>query len=307
MRFAFARTRDRVLPELPDILLYVSSLERLLLGRKLESVSVRSPSLLRTYKPDVQDCVGQKLSGFSRCGKRVVWHLSNDYFFVFHLMIAGRFHWKEKRVLPKTKNDLAAFRFEHGTMLLTEASPKKRAGLWCLSSLDEVQALGAGGVNVLEEDDEVVREALLRSNNTLKRALADPSRFDGIGNAYSDEILHDARLSPLKRTDQLSIDEVTRLIASTRRVLGLWIVRLQEQAGERFPEKVTAFRPEMAVHGKFAAECPVCAAPVQRIRYANNECNYCPGCQTEGRILADRSLSRLLRDDWPKSLEELEN
>jgi formamidopyrimidine-DNA glycosylase len=222
-------------------------------------------------------------------------------------MIAGRFHWKTKPVLPKSKNDLAAFRFEHGTMLLTEASPKKRAGLWCLSTLDEVEALGAGGVNALEENDEMVRDALLRSNNTLKRALADPSRFDGIGNAYSDEILHDARLSPLKRTRQLTDDEVKRLIASTRRVLGLWIERLQEQTGQKFPEKVTAFRPEMAVHGKFGEACPLCAAPVQRIRYANNECNYCPGCQTEGRILADRSLSRLLKEDWPKSLDELED
>ncbi len=261
---------------------------------------------MKTYRPDLEECVGRTVSGFSHCGKRVVWHFQEHYFLVFHLMIAGRFHWRKPGASPSSKRDLAAFGFEHGTVLLTEASPKKRAGLWVLDSLDDVQSLHAGGIDVLSSDETRLREQLLRGNNTLKRALADPSRFDGIGNAYSDEILHAAKLSPLKRTSQLNGDELNALVQAMRSTLVKWIERLQQEAGDRFPERVTAFRDEMQVHGKFGEPCTVCGAPIQRIRYASNECNYCPGCQTDGRILADRSLSRLLKDDWPKSLDELE-
>ncbi len=294
------------MPELPDVLLYVSALQRKLAGQKIRSAVVRSPALLRTYQPALEDCVGRKIESFSRSGKRIVWHLEDELFLVFHLMVAGRFHWKKKSTLPRGKNDLAAFGFDSGTMMLTEASQKKRAGLWCFRSLADAQSLDAGGLDVLSADDPALGQMLTRSNNTLKRALADPKRFDGIGNAYSDEILHAAKLSPLKRTGQLTEEESVRLCRAMRSTLTLWIERLEAQTADRFPERVTAFRPEMAVHGKFKQPCPECGAPVQRIRYADNECNYCPGCQTEGRILADRSLSRLLKDDWPKSLDDLE-
>ena len=277
------------------------------MGQTLSAVRVRGPSLLRTYRPDVGDFEGRKVKNFRRLGKRVVWCFEGDYYLVFHLMISARFHWKSgKQLLPKSKQDLAAFQFPDGTMMLTEAGSKKRAGLWCQTKWSDVEQLSRGGLNVLEASFEDFCEALTRSNNTMKRALADPSRFDGIGNAYSDEILHSAHISPLKRTHQLNDVEQSRLYEACREVLKTWIQRLQTQAGEGFPEKVTAFRKEMAVHGKFGDPCPVCKSPVQRICYAENECNYCPGCQTEGRILADRSLSRLLKDDWPKSLDELE-
>lgn len=294
------------MPELPDILLYVSALERQLLGQELRRVSVRGPALLKTYRPDLNECVGLKLTQFSRVGKRLVWHFDERYFLVFHLMIAGRFHWKKKPALPKSKRDLAAFQFDSGTMMLTEASQKKRAGLWCFDDVEAVRKMHSGGVDVLSSDNATLKDVLLRENNTLKRALADPSRFDGIGNAYSDEILHAAQLSPLKRTKQLNASELDRLCDAIRTTLATWIQRLQTQHPHAFPERVTAFRPEMSVHGKYAQPCPVCGAPVQRIRYAENECNYCPGCQTEGRLLGDRSLSRLLKDDWPKSLDELD-
>jgi formamidopyrimidine-DNA glycosylase len=286
------------MPELPDILLYVRALQQRLLGERIESISVRSPSLLRTYSPRLESVVGQRIESISRSGKRIVWATDSGVCLVFHLMIAGRFHWKSKAMLPKGKNDLAAFGFviedKPCTLMLTEASSKRRAGLWCFENFAGAQSLDRGGLDVLTCDTSLLIEELQRSNNTLKRALADPQRFDGIGNAYSDEILHAARLSPLKRTQQLN------------ETLSLWIERLQSQEGDRFPERVTAFREEMAVHGKFGSRCPACEAPVQRIRYADNECNYCPRCQTAGRILADRSLSRLLKDDWPRSIDELE-
>lgn len=295
------------MPELPDVLLYVSSLGRLLKGRRLKSAIIRSPSLLKTFRPDLSEFESRRILDFSRCGKRVVWEFEDDMHLVFHLMIAGRFHWKTKKSLPKSKNDLAAFSFDCGTMMLTEASSHKRAGLWCLEGRNSVDALDAGGIDVTIASTQDLRDSLLRSNNTLKRALADPRRFDGIGNAYSDEILWEAQLSPLKRTKQLTDLEINRLIDAMRSTLLEWTQRLQEQTGSKFPENVTAFRPEMVVHGKFGKACMRCEAPVQRIRYANNECNYCPGCQTDGRILADRSLSRLLKDDWPNSLEDLED
>ena len=298
------------MPELPDILLYVRALEQRILGERIESISVRSPSLLRTYSPPVESAVGQRVQAISRSGKRVVWQLESGLCLVIHLMIAGRFHWKTKAMLPKGRNDLAAFGFriddQPQTLMLTEASTKRRAGMWCFDSLSSAKVLDRGGLDVLNSESERIVDELKRSNNTLKRALADPQRFDGIGNAYSDEILHAARLSPLRRTQQLSDEELVRLADAMRRTLSLWIERLQSQAGDKFPERVTAFRDEMAVHGKFGSQCPDCGAPVQRIRYADNECNYCPRCQTEGRILADRSLSRLLKDDWPRSLDEMD-
>lgn len=298
------------MPELPDILLYVHALQQRLLGERIESISVRSPSLLRTYSPKLESVEHQRIESISRNGKRIVWVLESGSCLVFHLMIAGRFHWKSKAMLPKGKNNLAAFGFvideKPCTLMLTEASTKRRAGLWCFENLAAAQSLDRGGLDVLASDTKQLMDELKRSNNTLKRALTDPRRFDGIGNAYSDEILHAARLSPLKRTQQLTDVELVRLAEAMKQTLSTWIDRLQSQEGDRFPERVTAFRDEMAVHGKFGSQCPDCNAPIQRIRYADNECNYCPRCQTEGRILADRSLSRLLKDDWPKSLDELE-
>lgn len=298
------------MPELPDILLYVRALEQRILGERIESISIRSPSLLRTYSPPFESAIGQRVQAISRSGKRILWQLESGLCLVFHLMIAGRFHWKTKAMLPKGRNDLAAFGFriddQPCTLMFTEASTKRRAGMWCFDSLSSTKALDRGGLDVLNCEAHRIVNELKRSNNTLKRALADPQRFDGIGNAYSDEILHAARLSPLRRTQQLSDDELLRLADAMRRTLSLWIERLQMQTGDKFPERVTAFRDEMAVHGKFGSACPDCGAPVQRIRYADNECNYCPGCQTEGRILADRSLSRLLKDDWPRSLDEMD-
>lgn len=298
------------MPELPDILLYIRALQQRLLGERIESISVRSPSLLRTYSPKLELVAHERITSISRSGKRIVWILDSGMCLVFHLMIAGRFHWKSKTMLPKGKNDLAAFGFiindKPCTLMLTEASSKRRAALWCFENLAAAQSLDRGGLDVLASETSQLIAELKRSNNTLKRALADPQRFDGIGNAYSDEILHAAKLSPLKRTQQLSEEELLRLAQAMKQTLAIWIERLMLQEGERFPERVTAFREEMAVHGKFGSKCPECNAPIQRIRYSENECNYCPGCQTDGRILADRSLSRLLKDDWPKSLDELE-
>lgn len=293
------------MPELPDIVNYVNKLDELLRGQMIRKVLIRSPFVLRTFNPDIDAAQDRIIQRFSRRGKRIVWHLEGDLFLVFHLMIAGRFHWFKGDKKPTGKNDLLAIVTDVGTMKLTEASSKKRAGLWLFESLDEVDKTDPGGVNVLECSLSEFREQLLKENRTLKRCLTEPKKFDGIGNAYSDEILHGAGLSPLKRTDQLSQPEIERLYEACRAVLKLWIDRLSQQT-KGFPEKVTAFHPEMAAHGKFREPCPVCGNPIQRIVYAENECNYCPGCQTGGKILADRSLSRLLKDEWPKTLEELE-
>lgn len=295
------------MPELPDVVLYVESLERLLAGQTVRNVRVRSPFVLRTFQPMIEEIEGRQISGFSRRGKRIVFHFDQGPFLVVHPMIAGRFHWKRSGYAARGKNDLLAFVFDHGVMVLTEASKKKRAGVWVLATIDEVDAQDPGGLDVLSSDLKSFQQRLCIKNNTLKRALSDPQRFDGIGNAYGDEILHAAKLSPLKRTDQLNDSEIERLHQAAQQTLQSWIDRLREQTGDSFPERVTAFRPEMAVHGRFKDPCPVCGAPVQRIRYAENECNYCPGCQTDGRILSDRSLARLLKDDWPKTLDELEN
>lgn len=294
------------MPELPDVVLYVESLDRLLTGETIRNVRVRSPFVLRTFDPMIETIIDKTINGFSRRGKRIVWHTNGGPFLVIHPMIAGRFHWKKKGYRGTSKVDLLTIDFDDGVMALTEPSKKKRAGVWVLRTIDQVDAHDPGGINVLTATLAEFTESLCRSNNTVKRALADPKRFDGIGNAYGDEILHAAGLSPMKRTGQLSDDEVSRLYSAAHQTLTCWIDRLREQTGESFPEKVTAFRPEMAVHGKYQQPCPQCGHPVQRIRYSDNECNYCPGCQTDGRILSDRSLARLLKEDWPKTLDDLE-
>ncbi len=294
------------MPELPDVVLYIESLERLLCGETIRNVRLRSPFVLRTFEPQIEEAIGKSITGFSRRGKRIVWHLQDGPFVVFHPMIAGRFYWKKTGYQTRGKNDLLSIDFDQGVMVLTEASKKKRAGVWVLRSAEEVDSLDPGGVDVRTVPLEQFTAALCSKNNTLKRALADPKRFDGIGNAYGDEILHAARLSPLKRTQHLTDEEIARLHRAARQTLSAWIERLRLETGDKFPERVSAFRPEMAVHGKFKQPCPACGAPVQRIRYAENECNYCPLCQTEGRILSDRSLARLLKDDWPRTLDELE-
>ncbi|MEN0110894.1 MAG: DNA-formamidopyrimidine glycosylase family protein [Planctomycetota bacterium] len=303
------------MPELPDVVAYVESLNRLLTGEAVRGVRVRSPFVVRTFDPPIDEAVGRVVAGFSRRGKRIVWELGpsasggddEPLFLVVHPMIAGRFHWKRVGYAGKSKNDLLTIAFDHGVMTLTEAASQKRAGVWVVTTRDEVDQMDPGGIDVLSCTPEEFAARLTEKNNTLKRALADPRRFDGVGKAYSDEALHAARLSPLKRTQQLSTEEIERLRQATRDTLRGWVDRLCGEAAEKgFPEKVTAFRPEMAVHGKFGEPCPVCGTAVQRIRYAANECNYCPRCQTDGRLLSDRSLARLLKDDWPKTIEELE-
>jgi len=297
------------MPELPDIVLYIESLERLLGGKKLEKAIVKSPFLLRTFEPSTDDIGGICISGFRRMGKRVVWEMENGIGLVFHLMIAGRYHWRKAGRMPTQKNDLAAFQFEHGTMMLTEASKKKRASLH-LIRLEQPNALAEfdrGGLELIECTLADFKQRITLENRTLKRALTDPRKFSGIGNAYSDEILLAAGLSPLKRTKSLNDDEIRQLHAAAIQTMKVWIDRLRKQTGESFPEKVRAFRPEMLAHGKYDQPCQICETKIQRIRYAENECNYCPRCQTGGKLLADRSLSRLLKGDWPRTIEELEN
>jgi formamidopyrimidine-DNA glycosylase len=294
------------MPELPDVLLYQHHLERLLAGRPLGKIRITSPMVLQTVHPGVQEASGKVVTGISRIGKRIVWHLEGDLHLVFHLMIAGRFHLKKTGSAVPRKNTLAAFEIESGLLLFTEASTRKRATLHVVRGAASLQFFQRGGLEVLEAGLDDFRDVLLRRNHTLKRALSDPTLFSGIGNAYSDEILHRARLSPLKLTQRLADAEIESLFRATTDTLREWIERLRRQSGEKFPEKVTAFRPEMAVHGKYGKPCPVCGAPVQRIVYAENECNYCARCQTGGKLLADRALSRLLKRDWPKTLEDLE-
>jgi formamidopyrimidine-DNA glycosylase len=293
------------MPELPDVTIYVEALQQRTLGAQLEAVRVHSPFLLRTVDPPLESVHGKVVREVRRLGKRIALGLDGEYWLVLHLMIAGRLHWKPRGVKLAGKFNLAAFDFSTGSLLLTEAGAKRRAALHVVSGAAALAAHDPGG---LEPDGASLEqfEAVLRQrNHTVKRALTDPRLFSGIGNAYSDEILHHARLSPLALTQKLSGDEVQRLHAAVRTVLARWVERLRAETGDGFPEKVTAFRPGMAVHGRFGESCPVCAAPIQRIRYADNETNYCPRCQTGGRILADRSLSRLLKDDWPRHLEDL--
>jgi formamidopyrimidine-DNA glycosylase len=293
-------------PELPDVAVYVEALERHVVGRRLEGVRLASASLLRSVDPPLSAAAGRRVVGASRLGKRVVISLEGDLHLVFHLMVAGRLRWKRKGAALPAKRAHAAFDFEHGTLLLTEASAKKRATLHLVQGDAGLAEHDRGGLEVLEADLPAFAAALARERHTLKRALTDPTLFSGIGNAYSDEILHRARLSPLQLTTNLDAAEVARLYAAARATLAEWTERLRSEVGEGFPEKVTAFRPGMAVHGRYREPCPACGAPVQRIVRGENECNYCARCQTGGRLLADRALSRLLRDDWPRTLEEME-
>ena len=286
------------MPELPDVTVYLESLERLIRGARLQKIQLFNPFLLRTAVPPIGDAMGKKVIGLSRLGKRIVIGLEGDLFLVLHLMIAGRLHWPGK----KTRNTLALFEFDSGTLSLTEAGSKRRASLHLVQGEAALRAMDPGGVEIFEVDLAEFASRLKGENHTLKRALTDPRLFAGIGNAYSDEILHRAKLSPIALTKDLSSEETERLYVATRAVLKEWIERLRT---EGFPEKVTAFREEMAVHGRYGKPCPVCGAPVQRIVYAENETNYCARCQTGGRILADRALSRLLKKSWPRSIDEL--
>jgi formamidopyrimidine-DNA glycosylase len=293
------------MPELPDITLYIEALERRVVGRRLDAIRVRSPFLVRTYDPPLSSLEGKVVRRLRRLGKRIVFGFDDELWLILHLMIAGRLHWKDRGAKFPGRGGLAAFDFENGTLLLTEAGSKHRASLHLVRGEASLRAHDPGGLDVFAATADEFAAALRRENHTVKRSLTDPRLFDGIGNAYSDEILHRAKMSPFALSQKLSDEDIARLFAATREVLHEWIERFREQTGDGFPEKVTAFRPEMAVHGKFGKPCPVCGAPVQRIRYADNETNYCPRCQTEGRILADRSLSRLLKDDWPGHLDEL--
>jgi formamidopyrimidine-DNA glycosylase len=294
------------MPEYPDIELYLHALAPRILGQRLEAVRLASPFLLRSIDPPLESIVGKTVRGLRRLGKRIVWEMDDDLFVIFHLMIAGRYQWKDRGTKVTAKIGLAAFDFPTGTLLLTEAGSTRQASLYIVRGERAVEAHDPGGLEVIISSLEEFSAALRRENHTLKRALTDPHLLSGIGNAYSDEILHAAKLSPMKLTSQLTADESARLHATAVRLLEEWRDRLIAETGAKFPSKVTAFRPEMAVHGQFGKPCPVCGTPVQRIRYANNEANYCPTCQTGGKLLADRSLSRLLKGDWPKTLEELE-
>jgi formamidopyrimidine-DNA glycosylase len=295
------------MPELPDVVVYLDALTRHVVGRRLERLTLLSPFVLRTVDPPVDAITGASVRGVRRVGKRIVLEFADDVFLVIHLMIAGRLRWREPGRKPGMgpKLVLATFEFAHGTLFFTEASSKKRASLQVVRGEAALAALDPGGIEPLEATPEQFHAALTRQSHTLKRALTDPHLFSGIGNAYSDEILHAARLSPLKLSRSLSDEEFLRLYDATRASLRLWIDRLRKDVAGGFPEKVTAFRDEMAVHGRFKQPCPVCGSPVQRIVYAANECNYCAKCQTGGRRLADRSLSRLLKDDWPRSIDDL--
>jgi len=295
------------LPELPDVVVYLEALERHVAGKRLERLTLFSPFVLRSVDPPIDTITGQTVQATRRIGKRIVLAFVDDVFLVLHLMIAGRLRWRapDQKLGIGKKLILATFTFEHGALLFTEASSKKRASMQLVRGQAALHALNPGGIEPLDATREQFHAALTRENHTVKRSLTDPHLFSGIGNAYSDEILHAARLSPLKQTRTLGDDEFERLYKATRATLMLWVERLRAETGGGFPEKVTAFRDQMAVHGRFKQPCPVCGSPVQRIVYAENECNYCATCQTGGRLLADRSLSRLLKDDWPRSIDEL--
>jgi formamidopyrimidine-DNA glycosylase len=294
------------LPELPDVVVYLEALERRILGRALASARLLSPFVLRTVEPPLAALYGRRVLRLRRMGKRMVLGFEDDLFLVIHLMIAGRLRWGPPGAKAPGRIGLAAFDFDGGTLLLTEAGSKRRASLHVVAGEGALADFQRGGLEPLEASESEFAARLRLENHTLKRGLTDPRLFSGIGNAYSDEILHRARLSPLKLTGRLTEEEIARLYAATRSVLTEWTERLRHERGDGFPEKVTAFREGMAVHGRFGQACPRCGTRVQRIRYADNETNYCPGCQTEGRLLADRGLSRLLKEDWPRSLEELE-
>jgi len=293
-------------PELPDIVVYIEALERRILGQALDRITIATPFLLRTVTPPIAGAEGKKVRRLRRLGKRICIGLEEDLWLVLHLMIAGRLHWSEKRKKASPPRGLATFDFTNGTLLWTEAGSQKRASLHVVAGEEGLRALDPGGLEVLDASLVEFAEMLQSANHTLKRALTDPRLFSGIGNAYSDEILWEAKLSPLALTQKLSAAEIERLYSSTRDSLLRWCEKLREETGDRFPEKVTAFRPGMAVHGRYKEACPRCGARIQRIRYASNETDYCPTCQTGGKLLADRAWSRLLREDWPKTPEELE-
>jgi formamidopyrimidine-DNA glycosylase len=294
------------MPELPDVIVYIEALERRILGQPLQRIRLASPFLLRSVDPPISAGFRKKVLGLRRLGKRIVFELEENLYLIIHLMIAGRFHWKPAGAKVPGKLGLAAFDFPMGTLILTEAGTKKRASLYMVRGEAALGEHSRGGLEVLDADFVSFRAALARENHTLKRSLTDPRLFSGIGNAYSDEILHAARLSPVKQIRQLSDKEIERLYHATQKTLREWVERLRAESGENFPEKVTAFRKDMAVHGRYKKPCPVCGSPVQRIVYAENETNYCARCQTGGKLLADRALSRLLKEDWPRTLEEME-
>jgi formamidopyrimidine-DNA glycosylase len=293
------------MPELPDITVYIEALRRRIVGEPIAEVRLNTPFLLRSVEPPLSDVIGKTVRGVERSGKRIVIALDDDYFVVLHLMIAGRLHWKARGAKGKGRGDLAAFEFPSGTLTLTEAGTKRRASLYLVHRVAGLAEFARGGLEVLDATVAQFAERLRSESHTVTRSLTDPRLFSGIGNAYSDEILHRARMSPVKLTGRLTDDEIATLFDATRATLLEWTERLRAETGDGFPEKVTAFRAEMAVHGKFGQPCPVCASPVQRIRYADNETNYCARCQTDGRLLADRGLSRLLKQDWPRSLDEI--
>ncbi|MGH7794556.1 MAG: Fpg/Nei family DNA glycosylase [Candidatus Binatia bacterium] len=294
------------MPELPDVTVYIEALSERVLNQPIQKIRIGSPFVLRSFDPPIGAAEGKRVLAFRRVGKRIVFELEQDFFLIVHLMIAGRFHWKPKGAKIARKYGQAAFDFPNGTLLLTEAGTKKRASLYLVRGEAALREHDPCGLEVLDASLEQFREALIRENHTLKRSLTDPHLFSGIGNAYSDEILHRARLSPIRLTRQMTENEIETLYHAIRGSLIDWVERLRKERRGGFPEKVTAFRPDMAVHGKFGKPCPVCGSPVQRIVHAENETNYCAKCQTGGKLLADRSLSRLLKDDWPRSLEELE-
>ena len=295
------------MPELPDIAAYLHALDGRIIGETLERVRIASPFLLRTAQPPLSQAHGHRVVSLRRVGKRIAIGLDNGIWLVLHLMIAGRLHWRERGVKVSRPRGLAAFDFPNGSLLLTEAGSKKRASLHVVAGEAGLQSLDPGGLEVLDADLETFAAALKSSNHTLKRALTDPRMFSGIGNAYSDEILFDAGLSPVALTQKLKDEEIRRLFETIRTTLLRWVEELRSEAGDKFPEKVTAFREGMAVHGRYKQACVRCGAKVQRIRYASNETNYCARCQTGGKLLADRALSRLMREDWPRTLEELES
>lgn len=293
------------MPELPDVEVYIEAIERRIVGERLTAIRLGNPFVLRSVDPRPAELAGREVAGVRRLGKRIVIELEGEHFIVVHLMVAGRFRWLAAGAKLPGKLGLAAFDFPAGTLVLTEAGSKRRASIHLLRGEDALRALDPGGIDVMAASVEAFGAALTRERHTLKRTLTDPRVFSGIGNAYSDEMLHRARLSPVQLTTNLSADEIARLHAAVRDTLAEWTDRLRRETGDGFPEKVTAFRPEMAVHGRYGQPCPDCGTPVQRIRYAENETNYCARCQTGGRLLADRAMSRLLKGDWPRSIDEL--
>ncbi len=294
------------MPELPDIVVYIEALERRIQDTTLKTAVIASPFLLRSIDPPVAAAVGQKVRELRRVGKRIAIGFENDVWLVLHLMIAGRLHWVTKKVKPDGRRTLAAFEFDAGTLTLTEAGSQKRASLHMVAGEEGISSLDPGGIDVFSSTPKEFAARLTAANHTLKRALTDPRLFSGIGNAYSDEILHRAELSPILLTQKMKSEQIEHLLLATRATLVEWTDRLRAESATKFPENVTAFREKMAVHGRYGLPCPRCGTKVQRIRYASNETNYCPVCQTGGKLLADRALSRLLREDWPRTLEELE-